>query len=73
MMLTMLLAGLATFITSYLNYRTGLNAIWMFGIPVLIAVLGNASARTRLLMSLVLLMCSLLSLMLTAAAFGLGY
>ena len=43
-----LLATAAAWVVSANGIRTPLNAIWMFGIPLAVTILGNRTAKMRL-------------------------
>lgn len=64
--------GGLTYLTDYLNFRSGLNALWMFGLPVVTAIIFNEDAASRCLAGLALVLLSPVAMMGTAAVFGLG-
>lgn len=64
--------GLMAYLTDHLGFRSGVNALWMFGLPIIVAILANKDAASRCLAGLALVVLSLVSMMATAAVFGLG-
>ena len=60
-----------TYLTDHLGFRAGLNALWMFGLPIGVAMLVNKDAVSRCLAGLALVLLSPVVMMVTAAAFGL--
>lgn len=62
-----MLSAALTYATALMNYRTGVNALWMIALPVAMGVLLN---RRKGLMSLVLLAASLLAVMAVGWALG---
>ena len=67
-----LLSASLTLIIFKRNYLSPLNLLWMIIIPILVGMIFNSS-KSRLWMSTILVGCSLISQMITAAYFGLGY
>lgn len=53
-------------------HQSWLNALWIFGIPVLVGILFNTTTRGRLLMCLLLIVISTAAAISTAAYFGFG-
>jgi hypothetical protein len=67
-----LTVGFLTYLTDHLGFRSGFNTLWMFGLPIAVAILANKDAASRCLAGLVLVVLSPISLMVTAAVLGLG-
>ncbi len=64
--------GFLTYLTDRLGFRSGLNTVWMFGLPIMVAIIANKDAASRSLAGLVLVVLSPVAMMATAAVFGLG-
>jgi len=60
-----------TFLTDWYLIRSLWNAIWIFGIPALVAVTLNKGADRQALMTILLMPTSIIFLMVTASCFGL--
>ena len=71
--LVIISASVFTFIADRLNFRSLWNAAWIFAIPALVGITLNEGTPRQLTMTFVLMVVSSLSLMATAAYFGLGY
>ena len=69
--LTVLIVGMITYAVGVLNFRSLMNATWMIGVPVSIALVCNNRWRGRLLVAPWLVICSLIAVMFTANVFGL--
>ena len=54
------------------DVRTPLHAVWIFGMPIGIALIGNSSVKMRGIMALVLIICSIVSGSLTGEFLGQG-
>ena len=68
----LIVIGFLTYLTDNLDFRFGLNALWMFGLPIAVAILANKDAASRCLAGLALVVLSPISMVATAAIFGLG-
>jgi hypothetical protein len=64
--------GFLTYLTDHLGFQSGLNTLWMFGLPIAVAMLANKDAASRCLAGLGLVVLSPISLIVTVAALGLG-
>jgi putative effector of murein hydrolase LrgA (UPF0299 family) len=54
-------------------FRSMWNALWIFVIPAAVGIVSNRGTARQLIMTFILMAVSALSLMVTAAYFGLGY
>jgi len=67
--------GFLTYLTEHFGFRSGLNMLWMFGVPVAVAIIANKDAASRCLAGLAglaLMVLSPVATIATAAVFGLG-
>ncbi|WP_454887272.1 hypothetical protein [Sphingomonas oryzagri] len=64
--------GLLTYLSDHFGYRSGFNALWMFGLPIAVAVFANRDGASRCLAGLVLFVLGPIASIVTAAVFGLG-
>jgi hypothetical protein len=67
-----IVVGPLTYVTDWLGFRSGLNTVWIFGLPIAVAILANKDAASRCLSGMALVILSPISVMATAAIFGLG-
>ena len=68
----LLSVGFLTYLSDHFGYRSGFNALWMFGLPIAAAFFANKDAASRCLAGLVLFVLGPLASMATAAIFELG-
>lgn len=61
---------LLTWLTDRHGYRTPLNAIWMFGVPVMIGFVANNGWQTKWIMAASLFVASTAAVMLAGILFG---
>ena len=65
-----LLSSLCALATA--GFRSWINAFWMIGLPITIAVVFNRRTEVRIIMALLLTVISVLSTGVTASRFGFG-
>jgi hypothetical protein len=70
--LTVLLVSGLTLVTDRWIGPSPFNIIWMFGIPLSIAIFTSNSVKLGVIMAFVLLICSFFAIATTGAVFGLG-
>ncbi len=72
LLLVAIAVGVCTYIAGRVDFRTSANALWILGIPLLVTSVANRTWDSRLYMLLPLIVCSLISVMLTGEFFGLA-
>jgi hypothetical protein len=65
-----LAAATLTMLINQWHFRSGLNVLWMLGIPVCVTLVANRGERPRKRMGIALALCSPLVSIGTAAALG---
>lgn len=68
----LLVSAFLAYLTDYIGFRSAWNALWIFGLPIMVAVIANNDAGSRSLASLFLMLASLIGMVAAAAVFGLG-
>lgn len=68
----MLVSAFLAYITDYVGFRSAWNALWIFGLPIKVAVIANDDAGSRTLASLILMLASLIGMVAAAVGLGLG-
>lgn len=71
--IVMILAVISTFLTDWFMIRSLWNGIWIFAAPAFVGIVANTGTARQLVMTFLLMAVSAISLMATAAYFGLGY
>lgn len=68
----MLVSACLSYLADYIGFLSWWNALWIFGLPTGVAIVGNDDVGSRGLAALVLTAASLAAMMGTAAIFALG-
>jgi hypothetical protein len=61
--LVAVLSAALTYVTTNLNYRTGLNALWMIALPIVVGLSLNQGAGRRAIVAVMLVGVSLVFVM----------